>query len=343
MMGLKDTTIDVVGGNFYLRSLYAMRICYGLREKCIDVTMICIGILNTNGVITIPWGEHNRIYYFTDPVIGSNKKIFIVDSENRILEYDNVQCVHIDTLRGEVTSIPHVEYALTEIHRSLKITHGTFHDEVPEQRMVVRFLTGNEKVLEIGGNIGRNSLVIAAIQRQAIQRQNDGTGLTGLTGSLVTLECDSATASQLRENRDINGMTFHVEEAALSKRPLVQTGTDNKIGNVTQVWDVIQKGAPPQGYTFVKTIRFQELEHKYHVKFDTLVLDCEGAFYYILQDMPEILKGIQLIIMENDYHDILHKQYVDDILHTNGFVVNYRECGGWGPCYQNFYEVWKKV
>jgi len=289
-------------------------------------------MLNTNGVITIPWGEHNRIYYFTDPMIGTYKKIFIVDEENHVLEYDHTQCVHIDTLRGEVTCVKNIEYALTEIHRSLKIEYGTFMDEVPEQRMAVRYLTGSEKVLEIGGNIGRNSLVIAAIQL----RNPSG-------GHLVTLECDPTTAKQLRENRDQNKMTFHVEEAALSKRPLVQTGTDNKIGNVTQVWDVIHQGAPPQGSTFVNTIRFHELEHKYRTVFDTLVLDCEGAFYYILQDMPEILKGIRLIIMENDYHDILHKTFVDGVLQANGFVVEYRECGGWGPCYQNFYEVWKKV
>ena len=29
--------------------------------------------------------------------------------------------------------------------------------------MVIRYLTGKEKVLEIGGNIGRNSMVIASI------------------------------------------------------------------------------------------------------------------------------------------------------------------------------------
>ena len=29
--------------------------------------------------------------------------------------------------------------------------------------MVVRYLKGNERVLEIGGNIGRNSLVISSI------------------------------------------------------------------------------------------------------------------------------------------------------------------------------------
>ena len=31
-------------------------------------------------------------------------------------------------------------------------------------------------------------------------------------------------------------------------------------------------------------------------KFDTLILDCEGAFYNILKDMPEILDNINLII-----------------------------------------------
>jgi len=24
-------------------------------------------------------------------------------------------------------------------------------------------------------------------------------------------------------------------------------------------------------------------------------------------------------------------------------VVDYKECGGWGCCYNNFFEVWKKT
>ena len=70
------------------------------------------------------------------------------------------------------------------------------------------------------------------------------------------------------------------------------------------------------------------------------------AFYYILIDMPEILENINLIIMENDYYDITHKQYIDDILKTNGFYVDYSKSGGWThqfcPCSNNFFEVWKK-
>lgn len=59
-------------------------------------------------------------------------------------------------------------------------------------------------------------------------------------------------------------------------------------------------------------------------------------------DMPEILTNIKLIIMENDYWDISHKQYIDDILTKNNFYRDFVEGGGWGPCESNFYEVWKR-
>ncbi|NDB84401.1 MAG: hypothetical protein EB127_17110, partial [Alphaproteobacteria bacterium] len=78
------------------------------------------------------------------------------------------------------------------------------------------------------------------------------------------------------------------------------------------------------------------------IEFDTLVLDCEGAFYYILMDMPEILTNIKTIIMENDYHDITHKNYIDTVLKENNFYLDYQEAGGWGCCRDNFFEVWKK-
>ena len=60
-------------------------------------------------------------------------------------------------------------------------------------------------------------------------------------------------------------------------------------------------------------------------------------------DMPELLNNINLIIMENDYWEIDKKNYIDDILKQNNFYVDYVESGGWGPCYRNFFEVWKKM
>lgn len=59
-------------------------------------------------------------------------------------------------------------------------------------------------------------------------------------------------------------------------------------------------------------------------------------------DMPELLNNINLIIMENDYWDLSKKQYIDDILISNNFYLDYNESGGWRPCYNNFFQVWKK-
>ena len=178
---------------------------------------------------------------------------------------------------------------------------------------------GNEKILEIGGNIGRNSLIIAFI----LNAKNNS--------NLVTLECDAGIANQLIHNKDINNLNFYVESAALSKRNLIQKD-----------WETIVSDIVLEGYKPVNTITLEELNNKYHIEFDTLILDCEGAFYYILLDMPEILNNIKLIIMENDYTDILHKEYVDKILHETNFYVDYVERGGWGPCTDKFYEVWKR-
>ena len=47
--------------------------------------------------------------------------------------------------------------------------------------------------------------------------------------------------------------------------------------------------------------------------------------------------------MENDYWDISKKNYVDEILIKGGFYLEYCKSGGWGPCFNNFFEVWKKI
>jgi FkbM family methyltransferase len=239
--------------------------------------------------------------------------------------YDHTYTIYIDistnliTISSDsnVSDQDSINKKLSEIHSQLQIHYGSFQEEFPEQRMAARYLTGSEKVLELGGNIGRNSLVIASI--------------LGDNPNFVVLECDTNIAAQLTENRDLNHFTFSIETSALSKRPLIQRG-----------WDTIVSDTILDGYTPVSSITYEELIAKYNIDFDTLVLDCEGALYYILQDMPDMLDHINLIIMENDYHDITHKEYVDKVLKEKHFYVDYVESGGWGPCYANFFEVWKK-
>jgi FkbM family methyltransferase len=210
---------------------------------------------------------------------------------------------------------------LFEIQSKLKIKYGTFRDELSEQIMASLYLTGNEKVLEIGGNIGRNSLIISSILED--------------DKNLIVFESDNIIASQLKENRDLNNKNFHIENCALSKKKLIQKGWNTVVSNVLK-----------PGYKWVNTITLDEVKKKYNIDFDTLVLDCEGAFYHILKDMPEILDNINLIIMENDYRNADEKIYVDNILEKNGLYLDYINSlnmnVNWCPCKKNFFEVWKR-
>jgi FkbM family methyltransferase len=310
-----------------------MKIYYGIIDNLIDITNICFTKLIDNGIITIPAGDFNRASRFGDHIVGTLKSIFIDTIEdNNKMEYNQYCIIKININDNSISSIEtnDIEFKnvieikknifekINEIHSKLKINYGNFNEEFPEQMMTIKYLKGHEKVLEIGGNIGRNSLVIASILY-------DDT-------NLVSLESDKNIAKQLTENRDINNLNFHIEDSALSNRKLIQKGWDTKPSDILE-----------DGYIWVKTITLEELKRKYNIEFDTLILDCEGAFYYILMDMPEILNNINLIIMENDYYNIECKNYIDKILLDNNFCLVYNEAGGWGPCKQNFFQVWEKV
>ena len=293
-------------------------ISYGTPDNFIDITGICLDKLLTGNIINIPYCDVYRAIYFGDPIYGVLKKVYII-SNGILTEHDDMYAIRIDISNGTIITIneDYLNNKLNDLQSKLSIQHGSFIEELPEQKMAVRYLTGYEKVLEIGGNIGRNTLIIGSILLN--------------NNNFVTLECDPNIANILKENRDLNKLNFHIEPSALSKRNLIQQG-----------WQTIVSGTVLDGYTKVDTINFQELKNKYNINFDTLVLDCEGAFYYILIDMPEILDNVKLIIMENDYFEISNKECVDEILTKNNFYREYSEGGGWGPCSDSFFEVWKK-
>lgn len=212
------------------------------------------------------------------------------------------------------------KYSLQKLHQTLSLRYGSWQDELPEQKMSIQFIRPNDTVLELGGNIGRNSLVIASI--------------LSTPSRLVTLETDPKIALQLDENRQANRLPFQIVCAALSARPLIQSGW------VTE--PMPESGVIPDGYIPVKTVSYNDLRKMVPTPFTALVADCEGALFYILRDFPQLLRDVRTVVMENDYTDITHKQEVDQRLRSNGFKCVFRQAGGWGPCYDCFFEVWQK-
>ena len=208
---------------------------------------------------------------------------------------------------------------LFSLHNQLIINHGNKYDEYPEQLLSVMFVNPGDCVLELGGNIGRNSCVISKILKDS--------------NNLLVIESDPLSVLKLEENRRINALNFKIEGSAISKIPLIQ----NKWNTKPLINDIV-----PEAWKIVNTITWTELKLKYNMNFNILVVDCEGALYYMLKDEPEFLNGFETIIIENDFTDIKHKEFVDEEFKRYNFKSIFSDSGGFGPCYNYFYEVWKK-
>jgi FkbM family methyltransferase len=220
-------------------------------------------------------------------------------------------------LHALLAGISDPQHKLAHIHQSLQLLHETFDGEIDEQRLFSEFIEPHMKVLEIGANVGRSTLVIAALLNNP--------------ENLVSFECDSLSYQRLIDNRDCNGLTCNCVNAAISQRKLIQAG-----------WSTIPSEIVHHGFTEVPTMKLSEVKERYPLSFDTLVLDCEGAFYHILKDTPEILDGITTVILENDFSELAQKEFVDDAFRSRGLKVRIQKPGPWGPCADRFYEVWKK-
>ena len=110
-----------------------MNIYYGILEDKIDVTSICTEKLKHNNTITIPQGDENRSAFFTDPLKGIKKFIYI-ELNKEITEYNDKFRIKINTVDHTIVLIDEneVNCKLEQIHSTLKINHGTLEDELPE-------------------------------------------------------------------------------------------------------------------------------------------------------------------------------------------------------------------
>ena len=207
---------------------------------------------------------------------------------------------------------------LRSIQAGLKLENGFFGQHMVNQEMSVRFIEPSDVVLELGGNIGRNSLIISTLLSDS--------------KNLVVLESDAKIAKTLEKNRDNNNFQFVIEAKALSKQPLIQRGWWTK---------PLPEGEVPKYWTPVDIIDFETLQSTTGLTFNTLVADSEGSLYYSLKEDASILDGLEKVLLENDYWAARSQQdEVREILTSKGFSVVFdRESGLSRP---SFWQVWTK-
>jgi FkbM family methyltransferase len=319
-------------------SQYPVQFYYGIEGKEEDITEKVFSTCFYDHEIYIPADDNYRAYIFGDPIYKTVKRIRVVfpkktriytkdeDIEIKIpkglqinFEKKMKEKLEVDR-RGES-----VEEELKKIHQQLVFVDGSLQDEYPEQCMVTQFLKSNSNVLEIGSNIGRNTVIIASLLEKSSQ--------------LVTLESDPQSVKSLKKNRFINRLHFYVEDSALSYQKLIQKN-----------WVTIPSEEVLPGYFSVKTITYEELEEKYKVKFDTIVADCEGALYHILLSRPSILTNIEMVILENDFSKDEEREFVNQLFTDYGLKKIFSKpltdqpeyiMKKFSPsCLPSFYEVW---
>ena len=312
-----------------------MKVLYGVRNAYMDVThssFLYNFLFNKKNrtQLHLPGLDTERTNIFNDHLEGIIKHIVIVDKDNTEHTFYNGQKIEFNVCKEDMVRLTEivlnttsVDDKLKMIHKNVNFMYGNVTEELPEQVMATTFIKPENVVLELGSNIGRNTVVISFLLNDHDQ--------------LVTLETDKNTCKKLKNNKDINELEFNIENSALSTRMLIQK-ENSRDTEVRELSDSV-----PTGYNKVNTITFSELKQKYNKVFDTIVADYDGLLYYIFQDFPEILENIDTIIMKNDYHNPDHKKSVDQFLEKNGFTRVYIKKGGRGPYYSCFFETFKKV
>jgi FkbM family methyltransferase len=308
---------------------------YGSRAHMFkDVTFEAVCACYDKGRLVIPAGDDKRAALFGDPVYGVEKTI-------RIFSMDKDHPVSFGITEEISMMLPWnhpfvlARKTLANVHSVMRLKHGLFSEEFPEQMLETMFIQPDDVVLELGANVGRNTLVIASILQDA--------------SKLLAVESCPESFAKLQENIEANKdrllmlhrgnlkqSIINVENKALSNVPLMQKG-----------WNTfpmpVNDQLPDDTFKKVETITFANLEQKHNLKFNVLVADVEGAMFSILaNDAANVLKNMRMVVIENDFKELREKQFVDATFATFGFRRVFVQPGGWGPCSPCFYEVWER-
>lgn len=178
--------------------------------------------------------------------------------------------------------------------------------EAPEHELVQKWIPANATVLEFGARFGTTTCEIAK------KLQN--------SGQLVTVEPDHQVWGDLETNIKSHNCHAHVLRGAINALPTHMLNSG--YGGRSAV------SSSRRGLS-VPTFTFDEVEEASGLKFDTLLIDCEGCAQDMMDQIGPKIKGqINLIIIEADMPDnggdckshCMNYPKFFDFLETNDFV-----------------------
>lgn len=244
--------------------------------------------------------------------------------------HQSLGAIYFDPFQVSRWQIETCTQRLSEIHQRFMLVHGYRTDEYPEQFLTALMIKPHDVVLELGANMGRNSCTISSILTHS--------------RNLVSVEPFNEYIPQLSENRNVNGLEFFIESNAISNEPLIWKEWQSARMRDVDEWS-------ENGWSRIPTISLNDFMQKYSfLRFNTLVVDCEGALFYIVEDNPLFLGTFDKILVENDYRKRKHYQHVTFQLKRAGFEAvvqtGYRSPSipeAIAPTCHFFYEVYVRL
>lgn len=178
-----------------------------------------------------------------------------------------------------------------------KIKNNNYEEN--EQILLFQYISPNDSVLQLGGNIGTSCILVDKI---LINKKNN-----------VCVEPNKNIISILKQNKKENKAKFEIVNGIISKtssnKVLMDTKQLNKYGNYI---------LKTKGKSNIKSYDFNKLNKKYN--FNVLFADCEGCLEDFFDDYPDSLKNIKKVIFEKDREDICNYQKIEKKLNEEGFI-----------------------
>lgn len=172
-----------------------------------------------------------------------------------------------------------------------------------ERELVKSYVPKDATVLEMGARYGTVSCVISQVLDNPKKH--------------VAVEPDVSVIDALMKNRFNNGGMFQVYNGVVSTHgyDIHTVFTGDEYGTYTK------KSDRPT----VPHMSIQDLESTYNMKFDCIVADCEGFFCDFVDENPDCIKNMRVIIYEQDgtpWSEMEHKyKKLDDTLTSFGFTL----------------------
>lgn len=177
--------------------------------------------------------------------------------------------------------------------------------ERPEQVLNAKFIHPNAKVLEIGGRYG----VASGFINECLEENNKT--------NHVVVEPDITVLNALKRNRKVNNSKFEIFNGTVSEQSLTLIPN----GSATR--------SSPDDASLIEFMTYNEIQNKYQIEFDTLIVDCEGFFETFLDAFHADMNKVKYIFLEYDFPTICNYDKIEGILTSMGFFIEYQQYSHW--------------